>query len=63
MGVLHLTTIQLVWTNKKITRTKTECTLKQEDNTDNTIITTNAENGVPRHHHTSMFYLNIVKLA
>ena len=63
VDVLCLTIVQLVWTNKKITRTITECALKQTVNTDCTIIATTIDNGAPRQHHVHMLYLNIVQLA
>ena len=61
--VLYLTIVQLVWTNKKITRTNTDYTLKQTDNTDYTIIAATAYNGAPRQHHKDVLFLNMFKLS
>ena len=62
MGVPCLTIVQLVWTNKQMTRVDTDYKLQQLDNANCTIITATVNNGATGNLTQTYFTLDQVKL-
>ena len=60
--MLCLTIVQLVNTNKQVTREYTDCTFQETYSVDCIIITATADNGAPIQQHIEALYINIVKL-